>query len=113
MKQKKLLVKHFDIIFTEEDKKNNIPKVEIDTALKEGRAVDNRWHICKDGSKFYAYGLVFPLTGIDGELLGYVKILRDLNREKEIGRSYKKICKRNWKNLTLIKRVFLLYSHMI
>src|SRR6185295_5445341 len=67
--------KHFDIIFTHDDKKNGIPKKEVETALKEGRATDNRWHLCKDGSKFYAYGLVFPLTGIEGEMLGYVKIL--------------------------------------
>ena len=61
---------HFDIIFTEEDKTSGIPKVEINAAVREGRAIDNRWHICKDGSKFYAYGLVFPLTGLDGEMLG-------------------------------------------
>ena len=78
-----IIGKHFDIIFTEEDKESGIPKKEIDTALKEGRATDNRWHICKDKSTFYAYGLVFPLTGIDGEMLGYVKILRDLTERKK------------------------------
>ncbi|WP_035671265.1 PAS domain-containing sensor histidine kinase [Flavobacterium sp. 83] len=78
-----ILGKHFDIIFTEEDIKNGIPKNEIEAALKEGRATDNRWHICKDKNVFYAYGLVFPLTGIDGELLGYVKILRDLTERKK------------------------------
>ena len=78
-----IIGKHFDVIFTEEDIKNDIPKNEIETALKEGRATDNRWHICKDRSEFYAYGLVFPLTGIDGEMLGYVKILRDLTERKK------------------------------
>ncbi|RXJ45730.1 PAS domain-containing sensor histidine kinase [Gelidibacter gilvus] len=73
----------FEIIFTEEDKKEGVPKQEIDTATKEGRAVDNRWHICKDGSVFYAYGLVFPLIGVDGKLLGYVKILRDLTDRRK------------------------------
>jgi len=80
----------FDIIFTEEDIKNGIPKKEVDTALKEGRATDNRWHVAKDKSKFFAYGLVFPLTGIDGELLGYVKILRDLTEKKKSEDSIKK-----------------------
>src|SRR6187551_2918606 len=78
-----IIGKHFDIIFTEEDKVKGVPKNEIDTSLIEGRAVDNRWHICKDESKFYAYGLVFPLTGFDGELLGFVKILRDLTERKK------------------------------
>ena len=78
-----IIGKHFEVIFTEEDIKNGIPKNEIETALKDGRATDNRWHICKDRSEFYAYGLVFPLTGVDGELLGYVKILRDLTERKK------------------------------
>lgn len=72
----------FEVIFTEEDQKISAPALEIETALKEGRAVDNKWHIRKDGSKFYAYGLVFPLLGINGEMLGYVKILRDLTERK-------------------------------
>ena len=84
---------NFEIIFTEEDKKNGIPKKEIETAVREGSAVDNRWHICKDGSKFYAYGLVFPLTGFDGEMLGYVKILRDLTERRQSEEAEKKYVK--------------------
>ena len=75
--------KHFDIIFTEEDKKNEIPKLEIAKSLKEGKANDNRWHIRKDKSKFYAFGLVYQLKGDDGKMLGYVKILRDLTERKK------------------------------
>ncbi|HSQ46301.1 MAG TPA: PAS domain-containing sensor histidine kinase [Lutibacter sp.] len=85
-----IIGEHFDIIFTEEDQKNGIPKKETDTAVKEGRAVDNRWHICKDGSKFYAYGLVFPLIGQEGEMLGYVKILRDLTERRKSEDAIKK-----------------------
>ncbi len=73
----------FDIIFTEEDVKSGIPKREIENALKEGRATDNRWHIDKNKKLFYASGLVFPLIGLDGEMLGYVKILRDLTDRKQ------------------------------
>lgn len=75
--------KHFDIIFTEKDRNDGIPKLEAKTAIKEGRAIDNRWHMRKDGSKFYASGLVFPLTGLDKKLIGYVKILRDLTEKKK------------------------------
>ncbi|RPI65450.1 MAG: PAS domain-containing sensor histidine kinase [Ignavibacteriales bacterium] len=85
--------KNFEIIFTEEDKITGIPKEEIDLAVKEGKAVDNRWHICKDGSKFYAYGLVFPLIGLDGEMLGYVKILRDLTERRKSEEAVKKYVK--------------------
>ena len=85
-----IIGKQFEIIFTEKDKKNGMPKKEIETTIKEGKATDNRWHICKDGSEFYAYGLVFPLTGIDGETLGYVKILRDLTERKKSEDAIKK-----------------------
>jgi PAS domain S-box-containing protein len=78
-----IIGEHFEIIFSEIDKNEGIPKLEIETALKEGKAQDNRWHICKDGSMFYAYGLVFPLIGIEGNRLGYVKILKDLTEQKK------------------------------
>ncbi len=80
----------FDIIFTEEDIKSGVPKREIEIALKEGRATDNRWHITKDKNLFYAYGLVFPLIGLNGEMLGYVKILRDLTDRKHSEDAIKK-----------------------
>lgn len=82
--------KSFDIIFTEADVKSGIPKREIETALEEGRATDNRWHIAKDNNLFYAYGLVFPLIGLNGEMLGYVKILRDLTERKQSEDAIKK-----------------------
>jgi PAS domain S-box-containing protein len=76
---------HFDIIFTEEDKRANIPQNEIDISKSEGRASDNRWHVRRDGSKFFAYGLVFPIMDDDDNIIGYVKILRDITegRKKE------------------------------
>ena len=103
--------KSFDIIFTEEDRKNGIPQREIDKALNEGRAVDNRWHICKDESKFYAYGLVFPLTGIDGEMLGYVKILRDLTERKKAEDSIKNYVKELEELNTHKESVLAILSH--
>lgn len=84
-----IMGKDFEIIFTEEDKKNGLPKSEIAKALKEGKAADNRWHIRKDSSRFYAYGQVYPLTGDDGKMKGYVKILRDLT-ERQNSEKYAK-----------------------
>lgn len=75
--------KHCEIIFTEEDRKKDITKMKIETALQVGKAADNRWHVHKDGHRFWAYGVIFPLTGKDGELTGFIKILRDLTERKE------------------------------
>jgi len=102
---------HFDLIFTEEDLKNGVPKREIEIALKEGRATDNRWHIAKDRSLFYAYGLVFPLIGIDGEMLGYVKILRDLTERKQSEDAIKKYVKELEELNTHKESVLAILSH--
>jgi PAS domain S-box-containing protein len=106
-----IIGQHFDIIFTEEDKKTGIPQVEIDKALKEGRAVDNRWHVGKDGSKFYAYGLVFPFTGVNGEMLGYVKILRDLTERKKSEDAIKKYVKELEELITHKESILAILSH--
>lgn len=77
-----ILGQPFHTIFTPTDIADGIPEKEIEQAIKEGKAIDNRWHICKDGKKIFAYGLVFPLLGVDGEMLGFVKILRDITEKK-------------------------------
>lgn len=102
---------HFSLIFTPEDLKNDIPKKEIETALKEGRATDNRWHIAKDKSIFYAYGLVFPLTGLDGEFLGYVKILRNLTERKQSEDAIKKYIRELEELNTHKESVMAILSH--
>jgi PAS domain S-box-containing protein len=101
----------FNLIFTAEDLKNGIPKREIETALKEGRATDNRWHIAKDKSLFYAYGLVFPLIGLDGERLGYVKILRDLTDRKQSEDAIKKYVRELEELNTHKESVLAILSH--
>ena len=88
-----IIGKPFDVIFTEQDKKEGVPKQEIDDALKVGRSVDVRWHLCKDGKTFYADGLVFPLKSVDGEVIGYVKILRDITIRKASEDAIKKYSK--------------------
>ncbi|MEX0653504.1 MAG: PAS domain-containing sensor histidine kinase [Phycisphaeraceae bacterium] len=71
------------IIFTPEDRQTEEPLKEIQTALDTGRANDERWHVRKDGSLFWAEGIVNPLRNDEGEAIGYVKIVRDLTERKE------------------------------
>lgn len=78
-----ILGEDFEIIFTKEDLELGIQNDEIRISNSEGRATDNRWHVKKDGSTFFAYGLVFPLTDAKGDFIGYVKILRDLTETKK------------------------------
>lgn len=69
-----------DVIFTPEDLAAGVPDGERRRAAREGRAEDERWHVRKDGTRFWASGLVMPLR--DGNP-GFVKILRDLTDRHE------------------------------
>jgi PAS domain S-box-containing protein len=72
-----------DVIFTEEDCKNGVPAHEFTEALEKGRGIDERYHQRKDGSLFWASGLVFPLYDSEDQHIGFTKILRNLSRRKE------------------------------
>jgi two-component system CheB/CheR fusion protein len=100
-----------EIIFTEEDRKNGITKMKIETALKVGRVADNRWHVHKDGNRFWAFGVIFPLTGKDGQLMGFIKILRDLTERKESENSIVKYIKELEELNTHKETILALLSH--
>jgi PAS domain S-box-containing protein len=68
-----------DVIFTPEDLDAGAPEAERQRASTNGRALDERWHQRKDGSRFWASGLLMPLR--DGA--GYVKIARDRTEQYE------------------------------
>jgi PAS domain S-box-containing protein len=63
-----------DVIFTPEDRDAGSPDREHEKALVEGCAEDERWHVRKDGSRFWGSGLMMPFQGGRS---GFVKILRD------------------------------------
>ncbi|WP_420384419.1 PAS domain S-box protein [Novosphingobium sp.] len=65
-------------IFTPEDNAAGRPAKELRLARAEGRASDERWHIRKDGTRFYAHGAVTPLLA---PAHGFVKSLRDITAE--------------------------------
>ncbi|MCD6062197.1 MAG: signal transduction histidine kinase [Flavipsychrobacter sp.] len=72
-----------DIIFVPEDRAQNIPEKEVGKARDKGMAENERWHLRKDGTRFYGSGTVRPLHNNDGSLLGFVKIMRDLTEQKQ------------------------------
>jgi len=71
-------------IFTSEDRSIGVPQRELEIASSVGRAEDERWHLHKDGSRFWATGILTALRDNEdgGRLHGYVKILRDDTHSK-------------------------------
>lgn len=70
------------LIFTPEDIADRQPEREMETARRTGKAEDRRWHQRKDGSRFFANGVMVPLTDAAGALRGYGKLFRDETRRQ-------------------------------
>jgi two-component system CheB/CheR fusion protein len=72
-----------DMIFTPGDRAAGAPEHESQTALAQGRASDDRFHMRKDGSLFWASGAMMLMRDATGETVGLVKILRDQTAVRE------------------------------
>ncbi len=70
------------IVFTPEDRAYGVPAQEMRQARIAGRAADERWHVRKDGTRFFASGVLTPLQ--EGTHSGYVKVARDLTDRREM-----------------------------
>ena len=75
------------LIFTPEDLANDRPGEEMRLSISDGRANDERWHIRKDGTRFWASGEMTPLLGVGGDHLGFVKVVRDRTSEHQARRA--------------------------
>jgi PAS domain S-box-containing protein len=66
-----------DRFFTPEDLARHRPETEMRLALETGAGNDERWHIRKDGTRFWASGQMTVLRDEADTPLGFVKVLRD------------------------------------
>jgi PAS domain S-box-containing protein len=80
--ESEVIGQHSALFFTPEDRLSGQPTIEIDTAKHCGRAVDVRWHQRKDGSTFWADGMLTTLRNENGELTGFLKIMKDVTERK-------------------------------
>jgi len=72
----------FALLFRPQEIVNHSPENELSIALEKGRSEDERWHVRKDGSQYWAMGVVTPLWNDAGKLRGFVKIMRDISDRK-------------------------------
>jgi PAS domain S-box-containing protein len=69
--------RHFSILFTAEDVGAGIPEAELQKAADDGKALDRRWHVRRDGTRFFADGVTTALRA-GREIIGFVKLTRDV-----------------------------------
>ena len=70
------------ILFTPEDRERHADAREIETACAEGVALDQRWHLCKEGARVFIDGTVTALRGEAGEIRGFLKIGQDVTKRR-------------------------------
>lgn len=85
-REAEILGQPFSRIFTPEDIAQNIPAAEMNEARAKGRASDERWHVRKDGTRFFATGAVHPLHDDNGKISGFAKILQDITERQRMER---------------------------
>ncbi|WP_205513262.1 PAS domain-containing sensor histidine kinase [Longitalea arenae] len=71
---------HTRIIYTAEDRQGKIPELEIEAVKTTGRSIDERWHLHKDGTRFFMSGVMTPIH--QGDIKGYVKVGRNITDRK-------------------------------
>jgi two-component system CheB/CheR fusion protein len=78
--EQEILGQPLALTFTPEDRAAGVPEAEMQSALTDGRAEDDRWHVRKDGRRFFCSAILTPLQG---KVRGFSKIARDMTGSKQ------------------------------
>jgi PAS domain S-box-containing protein len=77
-----IIGEHFSRFYTPEERAQEIPRVALETAEREGRFETEGWRVRKDGSRFWANVVIDPIRDRAGGIAGFAKVTRDLTERK-------------------------------
>ena len=77
-----IIGEHFSQFYTPEERQQDIPRIALETAAREGRFEAEGWRVRKDGSRFWANVVIDPIRDSAGELVGFAKVTRDLTERR-------------------------------
>jgi PAS domain S-box-containing protein len=81
--EQEVLGRYAGIFFTPEDVDNGEPDRELEAAHREQSIEEERWHVRKDGSRFWGSGTLSVMSDGSGAVQGFVKVMRDLTSRKK------------------------------
>lgn len=73
-----IIGQNFSMIFTPEDVAAGAPAQELRTSLSGEQPDHDRWHVRKDGTRFWGTNTVEPIFDRARKLLGFTKLVRDI-----------------------------------
>ena len=72
----------FSVFYTPEDVDSGKPQRVLEIAAAEGRYEESGWHVRRDGSRFWASGVIAAIHDDRGRLRGFTIIMRDVTERK-------------------------------
>lgn len=82
-----ILGKSFELLYPPEEAARGLPGRELERAAHEGHIESEGWRIRKDGSRFLANVVTTALRGEQRELIGFVKVTRDITERRRAERN--------------------------
>jgi diguanylate cyclase (GGDEF)-like protein/PAS domain S-box-containing protein len=81
-REEEIIGQHFSHLHTPEDVAQGEPQRKLSRAIRDGRAEDDRWRARKDGSRFWGSSVINALYDDEGNVQGFVKIMRDMSEQR-------------------------------
>lgn len=78
-----IIGQHFSRFYTQTDNESGLPASALKTALESGKFEDEGLRVRKDGTQFWALVVIDPIRDLDGKLIGFAKITRDITERRE------------------------------
>ena len=69
---------HFSRFFSDEDIRSGQPEHELKASLADGRTDSVRWHVRKDGTRFWCASTITPLFDENKQLSSFARVMHDL-----------------------------------
>jgi PAS domain S-box-containing protein len=85
-----IIGEHFSRFYRQVDVDSDKPMMALRTATDNGRFAEEGWRVRKDGSEFYASVVITPIRSRAGEVIGFVKVTRDITERKNAEESLRK-----------------------
>lgn len=73
--------RHFGLFYLEEERADEVPERELETAIREGRCYSEGWRLRKDGTRFWANATITAVRDVCGKM-SFLKITRDITERK-------------------------------
>lgn len=83
-KAQEIVGQHFSKLYTADDAASGKPQNNLRSTVENGYLEDEDWRVRKDGSQFCATVAITPIYNETPHPIGFVKVLQDITRRKEL-----------------------------